>query len=119
MSRVSILVPTLTVYTKPNCPLCDKVMEQIERAGRRASFDLVEVNILDNSEDYERFKHAIPVITLDGVEIFRYRLTCEELLRKLAAPSGASSTTSDGRKGDASPDSGAGWNSGRDARKGR
>ena len=84
MSPVSVLVPTLTVYTKPNCLLCDHAMEQIELAGRRTSFDLVEVNILDRLEDYERYKHAIPVIVLDGVEIFRYRLTCEELLRKLA-----------------------------------
>ena len=66
MSQVSILLPTLTIFTKPNFPPSDEAMEQIELAGWRTSFDLVEVNILVNPEDYERFKHAIPVIVLDG-----------------------------------------------------
>ena len=106
---------TLTLYTKPNCPLCDKALEQIEQARRRVSFELIEVNILDNPEDYERFKHAIPVIALDGVEIFRYRLTCTELLRELAAASRATSTASHDGKIDPSPETPEGMDSGREA----
>ena len=75
---------TVTLYTKPNCPLCDKALEEIERARIQRPFDLVEVNILEDPQVYEQFKHAIPVVALDGVELFRYRLTCEELLRRLA-----------------------------------
>ncbi|MBI4664614.1 MAG: glutaredoxin family protein [Verrucomicrobia bacterium] len=76
---------TLTVYTKPNCPLCEEAMEEIERARREIPFELVEVNILGDPETYERYRQAIPVVTLDGVEIFRYRLSCDELLKKLTA----------------------------------
>ena len=78
-------VATLTVYTKPNCPLCDKAMEEIELARRQFPFELVEVNILDGLETYERYKHDIPVLVLDGVEIFRYRVSATELLRKLTS----------------------------------
>ena len=112
-----IPVSTLTIYTKPNCPLCDKALEQIEQARRRVSFELIEVNILDNPEDYERFKHAIPVIALDGMEIFRYRLTCAELLRKLAAASRATSTASHDGKGDRSQDAREGTDSGREPQR--
>jgi glutaredoxin len=74
---------TVTFYTKPNCPLCDKAMEEIERARRQRWFDLVEVNILTDLEIYERYKHAIPVTAVDGVEAFRYRISCEGLLKRL------------------------------------
>ena len=76
-------VATVTFYTKPNCPLCDKALEEIERAQRQCQFDLVEVNILENLETYERYKHDIPVVAVDGAELFRFRVSCEELVKKL------------------------------------
>ncbi|MBI2948540.1 MAG: glutaredoxin family protein [Verrucomicrobia bacterium] len=75
---------TVTFYTKPNCPLCDKALEEIERARRECAFDLVEINILSDSEIYEQYKHAIPVVAVDGVEAFRYRVSCAELLKRVA-----------------------------------
>ena len=77
------LVPAITLYTKPNCPLCDKALEQIELARREIPFDFVEINILSDLEIYQRYKHDIPVIQLNGIEVFRYRLTCADLLQKL------------------------------------
>lgn len=79
---------TVTLYTKPNCPLCDKALEQIdlaqaELAGRKTSFTFEQVNILSDLALYECYKHDIPVICLDGVEIFRHRLTAPDLLAKL------------------------------------
>jgi ABC-type uncharacterized transport system YnjBCD ATPase subunit len=38
----------LTFFTKPNCPLCDEALEQIELARQQAEFDLLEVNILSD-----------------------------------------------------------------------
>ncbi len=76
-------MPTLTLYSKPNCPLCDKALEQIELARSEIQFDLVTVNILGDLDLYERYKHDIPVVHLDGIEVFRHRLTCDELLGKL------------------------------------
>lgn len=74
---------TVTFYSKPNCPLCDKALEQIELARRQIPFDFVEVNILSDPEIYQRYKHDIPVVQINGVEAFRYRLTQTELLEKL------------------------------------
>ncbi len=75
---------TVTFYTKPHCPLCDKALEEIERAQRQCQFELVEVNILEDLEIYERYKYDIPVLTVDGVEAFRHRVSCEELVKTLA-----------------------------------
>ena len=76
-------VATVTFYTKPNCPLCDKALEQIELARREMAFDLVEVNILSDPEIYQRYKNDIPVLQINGVEAFRHRLTQADLLQKL------------------------------------
>ncbi len=76
----------LTVFTKPNCPLCDKALEQIELARQQTDFEFVEVNILSDPTCYERYKNAIPVVLLNGRELFRYRLTAAALLRHLHQP---------------------------------
>ncbi|MEW6302982.1 MAG: glutaredoxin family protein [Verrucomicrobiota bacterium] len=74
---------TVTFYTKPNCPLCDDALEQIELAQREEPFELVEVNILADPDIYLQHRHNIPVVCLEGVEVFRYRLTAEELIARV------------------------------------
>ena len=46
-------------------------------------FRLEQVNILTDLSLYEKYKHAIPVISLDGEEVFRYRVCQKELLQHL------------------------------------
>lgn len=65
---------TVTFYTKPNCGLCEEAMDVIESVQARASFLLDIRNILDDLSDYERFKHDIPVIFIDGREIARHHV---------------------------------------------
>lgn len=79
---------TVTFYTKPNCPLCDKALEQVELARRVVPFELREVNILSDRVLYERYKHAIPVGCVGGVELFRYRVAAEDLVKALTEDRG-------------------------------
>lgn len=74
----------VTFHTKPGCPLCDEAWAEIQAARSQRDFTLTVVNILENLETYERYKHAVPVISVNGTEAFRYRLTAEELLRAIA-----------------------------------
>ena len=76
---------TVTIYTKPGCHLCEEAEEVIE-AVRAVSggFDLERRNILDDPTDYERYKHDIPVILLNGREIARHHLTEPQLVDALA-----------------------------------
>jgi hypothetical protein len=79
-------LPTVTLYTKPGCHLCEAVHQVIEQVRRRRAFELVVRNILDDPNAFERYRHAIPVVLLKGVEIARCRLTAAELLRALDRP---------------------------------
>lgn len=70
----------VTLYTKPNCPLCDKALDQIERARREVEFELQLINILEDEVVYYRYRYEIPVVCAEGEELFRHRLTSEALV---------------------------------------
>ncbi len=74
---------TVAFFTKPNCALCDKALEQIEMARREVQFEFIEVNILSNPGIYEQFKHNIPMGQLYVINILSHRLTCQDLLKRL------------------------------------
>ena len=46
-------------------------------------YTLDEVNIENDSELLERYKYDIPVITFNGVEMFRHRVSSEEFRRRI------------------------------------
>ena len=71
---------TVTLYTKPGCHLCELVAATILAAAKLRSFHYATRNILDDTAVFERYKHAIPVVTVDGHEIARYRLALSDLL---------------------------------------
>jgi glutaredoxin len=75
---------TITLYTKPGCHLCEDAEEVLEAVRTRQPFDLERKNILDDPADYERYKHDIPVILLNGREIARHHVTEPQLVDALA-----------------------------------
>jgi glutaredoxin len=77
MSRV-------TLYTKEGCHLCEQALAVIEEVRRRHPFDLTLVDILDDPQAYDLYKHDIPVVLLDGGEIARHRLTAGQLVDHLS-----------------------------------
>jgi hypothetical protein len=74
------MLPTVTLYTKPGCHLCEPVAETIAAAAKLRRFHFVQRNILDDPGDSDLYRHAIPVVTVDGAEVARYRLSLEQLL---------------------------------------
>jgi glutaredoxin len=86
--------PTVTLYTKPGCHLCEAVEQVIAQVARRRPLNVVLRNILDDAFDFERYQYEIPVVLLDGVEIARYRLTAGELEAAIERLSGRSAGTS-------------------------
>ncbi len=76
----------LTLYTRPGCKLCDEMKAVIRHVQGQVECDLAEVDIsLDESLE-RRYRHHIPVLLADGVEVARTRIGLEELLETLAAP---------------------------------
>ena len=74
---------TVTVYTKPDCPLCDEAKEVLGRVRARVPFDLEEINILADPALLERFRYDIPVVFIDGQKAFKHHLDEEAVERRL------------------------------------
>jgi len=62
------------VYSRPACHLCDEAKDAIHGSGIRSRFTFEEVNIESDPELLKKYKYDIPIVTLDGREIFRHRV---------------------------------------------
>ncbi|MBA2514090.1 MAG: glutaredoxin family protein [Solirubrobacterales bacterium] len=82
-------LPTVKLYTRPDCHLCDEARRELE-AMRRAGqlFVLVEVDIDGDDELLRRHLERIPVIELDGEEVSALGLDEDALRTRLATVSG-------------------------------
>ena len=56
----------ITLYTRPGCHLCEDAAELLEHLAADHLIEVVEVNILNDVDIYERYKHSIPVIAIAG-----------------------------------------------------
>ncbi|WP_028393602.1 glutaredoxin family protein [Bacillus cihuensis] len=70
------------LYTRSNCPLCDKAKVILERIKQDTSIDFREIDIYTNDALIERFGLMIPVIEWQG-EIVQYGQIDEMKLRQL------------------------------------
>ena len=64
--------PTLTLYSRPGCHLCDEARAALERVRAKATFSLHEVNIETDAELHRRYLERIPVVTLGDEELFEF-----------------------------------------------
>jgi hypothetical protein len=67
------------LYSKPGCHLCGPVEEVILAVRREREFEFAVRNIEEDAGEFERYKHAIPVVVVDGREIARYKLSRRQL----------------------------------------
>ena len=74
------------IYSRPGCHLCDEAKQAIERAGCQNEYTLEEINIESDPDLLNRHQYDIPVVTINGVEAFRHRLTAEEFRKRLRHP---------------------------------
>jgi glutaredoxin len=65
-------VSTVTLYTRPGCHLCDDARAVILRVRERAPFRLVEIDIESDDALHRAYLERIPVVELDGEELFEY-----------------------------------------------
>ena len=77
--------PLVTLYTRRGCCLCDAVKETLARAQSRAPFDYEEIDIDGDAHLRQLYNDEVPVIAINRVKAFKYRVELEEFLRKLAA----------------------------------
>jgi glutaredoxin len=61
---------TLRLYSRPGCHLCDDARATLERVRDRVAFEIDEVDITSSDDLHRRYLERIPVIALDGEELF-------------------------------------------------
>jgi glutaredoxin len=74
----------VVVYSRPGCHLCDEAKQIIAAAGHADEYTLDEINIESDPDLINRYQHDIPVITINGIETFKHRLTVDEFQSAIA-----------------------------------
>jgi glutaredoxin len=77
-------VSVVTLYGRPGCHLCDDAREALLRVRAQAPFTLREVDIEADDDLLRRYLERIPVVTLNGEELFDYHVDEEALRSRLA-----------------------------------
>jgi glutaredoxin len=77
--------PRVTFYTRAGCCLCDDAKRIMMAARARGGFEYEEIDIDGDPELRRLYNDEVPVIAINGVKAFKYRVTMNELLKKLAA----------------------------------
>jgi glutaredoxin len=101
----------VAVYYGHGCHLCERALERVRRLHAELGFELEEVSIDGDAELERRYRELIPVVEIDGEQVFTYYVHDDAFRRRLerhrSTPSGRP-VGSDGRTGKpARPDSGA------------
>jgi glutaredoxin len=74
---------TVTFYGRPGCHLCDDARAALQRVRATHPFHLEEVDIETDDALLARYLERIPVVALDGVELFDLFVDEEALARTI------------------------------------
>ena len=79
--------PVVTVYSRRDCHLCDEALAALDLIDREGL--VVEVVDIESDDGLlARYLERIPVIALDGVELYDFRLDVDDLNQRLEAAAG-------------------------------
>jgi glutaredoxin len=65
-------VTLLTVYSKPDCHLCEDAMVALRRLQAELGFALEELDITTDEVLHRAYFERIPVVSVDGEELWEY-----------------------------------------------
>jgi glutaredoxin len=77
--------PTITLYGRSNCGLCDEAERMLRAMSDEFGFTLETVNIESDAALLDRYVFAIPVVAIGEVEVGRApirRAALEDALRE-------------------------------------
>ena len=76
--------PTVTLYGRPGCHLCDEARAALERVRAQIPFEVHSVNIEEDDALFRAYLERIPVVAVDGEEVYDYRVDEADLRTRLA-----------------------------------
>jgi glutaredoxin len=77
----------ITLYSRPGCHLCEDMKAIIAHvaAAMPGALYVDEIDISRNAELERRYGLEIPVLEIDGKKVAKYRISEEDLRRRLSA----------------------------------
>jgi glutaredoxin len=78
------VTPAVTLYGRPDCHLCEEARDALLRVRAEAPFELLEIDIERDDELFRRYLERIPVVSLDGEELFELEVDEAALRRRLS-----------------------------------
>ena len=73
----------VTLYSKPECHLCDVAKDVLESRQAYVPMDVKEIDIRDSEELMEGYGTEIPVVFVGNQKCFRHRIHPKGLERRL------------------------------------
>ena len=67
-------MPTITLYGKPGCHLCHDARDAIKRVIVGRDVALEEIDVTVDALLFARYGERIPVVEIDGEEVFEYHV---------------------------------------------
>jgi len=75
----------VTLYGRPDCHLCDIARRTLERLRGEYDFELLERDIESDDALLRAYLERIPVVALDGDELYDYEVDEVDLRIRLSA----------------------------------
>jgi glutaredoxin len=77
------VVSEVVLYSRPGCHLCDDARAVLERLRGELPFTLTELDIERDPKLHHAYLERIPVVAIDGEEVFDFFVDEAELRRRL------------------------------------
>jgi len=90
MSRVKQV--SVILYSKPGCHLCEVMKAELQKAGCDKFYTFAEVDINSSPKLLDRYRFDIPVLNIEGRDVFKHRLRAEEFKAYLSDVLGLTKT---------------------------
>lgn len=76
---------TVTLYGRPGCHLCDDARDIVRRLAAELPFHLQDVDIESDDTLHKAYLERIPVLALDGEELYDFFVDEADLRERLSA----------------------------------
>jgi glutaredoxin len=76
-------VPVVTLFGKPGCHLCDEALDLVRRVCDSRAVELREIDISLDPTLNREYGERIPVLALNGEELFEYFVDEGKLVERL------------------------------------
>lgn len=76
---------TVTLYGREGCHLCEEARAVLLDLRSRVPFELLEVDIESDDALHRRYLERIPVVALDGRELYDFFVDADDLASRVSS----------------------------------